>query len=213
MVSSARSLGEASNSSASRASSSFVWPLRPCPLDRTSHDEVAAGLIEPLGAGRDDGKVLPSQERGKWGGAAAFQPQIKVERIERSQGREPLRQVDLEHVAGRDVLLHPADRRQVPLSVERADRRYRFQWANCYRLRRFEPRDGSAPSSSGTGALRPGDHCRGRPTPRAERRPIDDRRSRLCCRMPSGCRASVSRGGGGGVGVQAGVRSHSRCTR
>ena len=63
MVSSARSLGEASSSAASRSSSSGSGPRGRVPLIGRVTRSVAARLVKRLGAGRDDRQVFPVQER------------------------------------------------------------------------------------------------------------------------------------------------------
>ena len=71
MVSSARSLGEASSSAASRASSSGSLPRGRVPLIGRVTMQVAPGLVKPLRAGRDDRQVVPVEERRERRGAAS----------------------------------------------------------------------------------------------------------------------------------------------
>ena len=61
----------AASSAASRRSSSAVCAARPRPLDRPGHQPVAPRLVEPLGAGADDGQVVPRGERPRTGRGSA----------------------------------------------------------------------------------------------------------------------------------------------
>ena len=101
---------DAASSAASRAIFLGVAAAGPRPLDRPGDDPVAPGLVEPLGAGarRPPGRPSAGTPRTAPGWSARS-------RRYRSSGsiapvrREPLREVDLEDVAGRDVLECPAE--------------------------------------------------------------------------------------------------------
>ena len=120
MTCSERSLGSASSSSARRTSSSGGLASRARAGDRVRDRPLAGHPDERLRAAADDGvrravRVREPEEVHVGAGVAGAQGPVDVERVGRAVEREPLRENDLEHLAGADVLLGQLDDLLVPL--------------------------------------------------------------------------------------------------
>ena len=92
---------------------------RPRALDRARLDQAVRNAQEALRRGAGEDEVAQVEVAGERSGVALAQPAIQLQRRDRRGMQQPLREVDLEAVAGVDVLDRAPHRCQVAGPVEK----------------------------------------------------------------------------------------------